>query len=73
MGDADRRFCFVGDRAAAAGSGFPYVGVFGALLAEPVWMREVRLGDGSHPGSAGYALLADLVLPTWRTWIGPSR
>jgi acyl-CoA thioesterase I len=30
----------------------------------------VRLGDGSHPGAAGYTLLADLVQPVWRAWIG---
>jgi acyl-CoA thioesterase I len=59
-----------GLREAAAGSGCPYLGVFDPLLTDPVWMREVHLGDGSHPGAAGYDRLSDLVLPTWRTWIG---
>jgi acyl-CoA thioesterase-1 len=57
-------------RAACAAASVPYVGVFGALVAEPRWMSEVRCGDGSHPGAGGYELLADLVLPQWRRWIG---
>jgi lysophospholipase L1-like esterase len=61
----DRRF-----RDAALERGFPYAGVFDALLADPVWMREVRLGDGAHPATAGYTLLADLVQPAWQAWIG---
>lgn len=59
-----------GFRDAALERGIPYAGVFDALLAGPVWMREVHVGDGSHPGAAGYALLADLVQPVWRAWIG---
>jgi acyl-CoA thioesterase I len=57
-------------RATCAEVSVPYVGVFGALVAEPRWMSEVRRGDGSHPGVGGYELLADLVLPEWRTWLG---
>jgi lysophospholipase L1-like esterase len=48
----------------------PYVATFTALVAEPRWTEEVRRGDGAHPGSGGYDLLADLVLPTWRRWWG---
>jgi acyl-CoA thioesterase I len=43
--------------------------VFDALLADPVWMHEVAIGDGAHPGADGYGHLADLVLPIWRTWL----
>ncbi len=54
-----------------AEAAFPYVSVFDALLAEPGWMREVRLGDGAHPGAEGYDLLAELVLPAWHAWLRP--
>ncbi|WP_380175097.1 GDSL-type esterase/lipase family protein [Kineococcus sp. DHX-1] len=48
--------------------GVPYVGVLPALRAHALWRAEVRAGDGAHPGAAGHATLAALVLPTWRTW-----
>jgi acyl-CoA thioesterase I len=48
---------------------FPYVSVFGALHLERDWMRAVVLGDGAHPGAAGYDLLAELVLPAWEDWL----
>jgi lysophospholipase L1-like esterase len=48
----------------------PYVRVFGALRSEQDWMRAVALGDGAHPGAAGYHLLAELVLPAWADWLG---
>ncbi|WP_219415118.1 GDSL-type esterase/lipase family protein [Pseudonocardia nigra] len=61
----DERFA-----ATCAAAGVPYVRVVAALLAEPRWMREVRVGDGAHPAATGYTLLSDLVLPAWRRWIG---
>lgn len=57
-------------RAACADSGVPYVAVYAALAAEPVWTDEVGRGDGSHPAAGGYALLAELVMPAWRRWFG---
>jgi len=45
----------------------PYLAVFPALVASPVWMREVIAGDGSHPAAAGYAEFASLV-GSWSTW-----
>jgi acyl-CoA thioesterase I len=47
----------------------PYVTVHAALARDPRWTEEVARGDGSHPGAAGYALLAELVLPAWQRWI----
>jgi lysophospholipase L1-like esterase len=47
----------------------PYVATLAPLLATPVWMDEVRAGDGSHPGAAGYDALHRLVRPTWSDWI----
>ena len=43
--------------------------VVGDLLARPEWLDEVRAGDGAHPGSTGYALLAELVRPQWEAWL----
>jgi acyl-CoA thioesterase-1 len=50
--------------------GVPYVPVVRHLAGNETWMREVTDGDGAHPGAAGYAVLADLVHPTWSTWLG---
>jgi len=46
----------------------PFLDSFAALLASPVWMREVAAGDGAHPGASGYDALAALVeaWPAWR-------
>jgi acyl-CoA thioesterase-1 len=61
----DQRF-----RAACADAAVPYVPVYAALMAESVWADEVGRGDGSHPAAKGYALLAELVMPAWRHWLG---
>lgn len=45
----------------------PYLDVFAPLLASPVWLKEVELGDGAHPNAAGYAELAGLV-QQWQAW-----
>jgi lysophospholipase L1-like esterase len=60
-------------RAVCTGAAVPYVTVYAALVAEPVWMQEVVHGDGSHPASGGYALLTELVLPVWRRWLAAGR
>lgn len=49
--------------------GVPFVEVFEPMLSDPVWMREVPLGDGLHPGPAGYQELADLIGPRWAAWL----
>jgi len=56
-------------RACAAHLRVPYVAVYEALATDPRWMDAAERGDGSHPGAAGYALLAELVLPAWQPWI----
>jgi acyl-CoA thioesterase I len=68
----NRRIAALDDRfhAACVEAAVPYVAVHAALEAEPVWADEVGRGDGSHPGATGYALLAELVLPAWRRWLG---
>jgi acyl-CoA thioesterase I len=67
----NRRIAALDERfAAAAGEvGAPYVAVFAALRDTPGWTSEVAAGDGSHPGAAGYDLLANLVAPTWLDWL----
>jgi len=49
--------------------GVPYVGVLSALRRDGAWRQEVHEGDGAHPGSEGYRLLADLVWPAWAGWL----
>ncbi|MBF6356682.1 G-D-S-L family lipolytic protein [Nocardia higoensis] len=65
IGDLDAEYA---RRCAAAA--VPYVPVLAALSADEVWMREVREGDGAHPGAAGYEAMAALVAPAWETWFG---
>jgi len=55
--------------AACADDDVPYVPVHRALAADPTWRREVRDGDGAHPSSGGYTVLASLVEPAWTTWL----
>ncbi len=56
-------------RASAGRLGVPYVGVHAALARDPRWTEEVARGDGAHPAADGYALLAELVMPAWRSWV----
>ncbi|WP_280460464.1 GDSL-type esterase/lipase family protein [Nocardia carnea] len=63
--DLDERFGQV-----CAERGVPYVSSCHRLAADTVWMDQVRAGDGAHPGAAGYAAFAQLLLPAWREWLG---
>lgn len=56
-------------RAEAAAHGVTAVEVLGPLRAAGPWMTQVRDGDGAHPGAEGYAALAALVRPAWRSWL----
>jgi lysophospholipase L1-like esterase len=58
--------------AAAARLDVPYCSVFAALRDNDTWMRDVAAWDGAHPGEAGYAALARLIMawPAWRGWFG---
>jgi acyl-CoA thioesterase-1 len=49
----------------------PYLPVFAALAADPLWMAEVASQDGAHPGTIGYDMLAGLIggWPAWQTWV----
>jgi acyl-CoA thioesterase I len=52
------------------GPGVPFVSVVELLLASPVWMQEVAAGDGAHPSTAGYEILAGCVIDAgWADWL----
>ena len=48
----------------------PYVGIADTLRASPEYRREIEAGDGAHPGTAGYAQIAELAMQPWRHWLG---
>lgn len=51
--------------------GVPYLDVFSTLANSEAWMDELRAGDGAHPASNGYGLLAGLVhdWEAWQSWL----
>jgi lysophospholipase L1-like esterase len=51
----------------------PYVSVVRQLRKHEAWRREVRAGDGAHPGARGYEALATLLHPVWDDWLAALR
>lgn len=51
----------------------PYVSVVRQMQGHDVWRREVRGGDGAHPGAGGYDALASLLRPAWDSWLAALR
>ncbi len=50
--------------------GVPFLNMIAPLLASRVWMDEVAVDDGAHPGVAGYDTLAKHVLENgWLDWL----
>lgn len=48
----------------------PFVPLVEELRGNEVWRRSIAAGDGSHPGAAGYAEIARLVLEAgWLDWL----
>jgi hypothetical protein len=49
----------------------PNLAVVPSMAASPTWMREVAVGDGSHPGATGYPELAGLAgsWGPWQAWV----
>jgi acyl-CoA thioesterase I len=56
-------------REVAAQEGAPFVDCFEATEHNALWRREVREGDGYHPGAAGYEELARIVAPPFLAWL----
>ncbi len=52
---------------AAAALAIPYLPLAAQLIDNPIWQHEIAANDGSHPGAAGYALIADHLL-AWSAW-----
>jgi len=51
----------------------PFVPLVEELRSNEVWRRSVAAGDGAHPGAAGYAEIARLVLAAgWIDWLRSS-
>jgi acyl-CoA thioesterase I len=57
----------------AAERGVPCLEVAGPLSQDRTWTREACEGDGAHPASGGYSLLAGLVMERWLEWLGQGR
>lgn len=52
------------------GLAIPYLDVFTPLHQSECWRHEVEMGDGAHPGAAGYATLASMIeeWSGWKAW-----
>jgi acyl-CoA thioesterase I len=45
----------------------PYLPVFSTLKDSEVWSKEAARGDGTHPNSGGYSVLA-MIVGEWGAW-----
>ena len=54
--------------------GVPFVDSYRPLETHDDWLTDLSAGDGTHPGQAGYGLIAWLVLHGgWHAWLGLER
>ncbi len=69
--DQNERIRGLNDRFAAACTqhAVAYVDTFTELIEEPVWAAEVNAGDGSHPSTAGYERLTEVIFAPWWSWL----
>ena len=51
----------------AKGMDIPYLDGFEQTLRDETWQRALRRGDGYHPDTAGYDMLADMIWQ-WQAW-----
>lgn len=52
----------------------PFVDCYGPLSSHEQWFSDLAAGDGTHPGQAGYGLMAWLVLHGgWHAWLGGTQ
>jgi acyl-CoA thioesterase I len=47
----------------------PYIDIVGPLRDSSAWTTEVQAGDGAHPASGGYSVLAQLIMEPWLGWL----
>jgi acyl-CoA thioesterase I len=49
----------------------PFLSTWNGLKDNDIWLREVAGGDGAHPNSDGYSVLANLIVrwPAWQAWV----
>jgi lysophospholipase L1-like esterase len=59
-----------GMAAVAAERDVPFTDLAAPLAGDPAWEEAVRAGDGVHPDVRGYRLLAGVLLPPLRAWLG---
>lgn len=52
----------------AAALGVPFIDLFASLAADAAYKREVSNNDGAHPGSVGYAKMAQIVAASASWW-----
>jgi len=51
--------------------GIPFLPCFEGTVDNAIWRREIREGDGFHPGAAGYEQLATIVQEPLLKWLTP--
>ncbi len=56
-----------------SGEQVQYLRVHQPLRHNDIWMRELRVGDGYHPGAPGYEQLAAMIGPHWLQWLTEPR
>ena len=53
--------------------GISYLDCFDGTVANTVWRRQVREGDGYHPDAAGYGQLAAIIQTPLLEWLKPEE
>ena len=51
--------------------GITYLECFEGTVADSVWRRQVREGDGFHPDATGYEQLAAIIQAPLLEWLSP--
>ena len=50
-------------------TGHAFVNAIDELAEDAAWRSSVAADDGAHPGADGYARLADVIWPAFRSWL----
>jgi len=57
----------------AATLNVPYIEIFPVLVEDTAYLAEIAAGDGAHPGSAGYAKIAQVIKDSRLWWFHRTR